>query len=266
MNIEAKHISYNVDKKPILKDISVKFETGKITAILGPNGAGKSTLLRAIANLIDYKGDIFFDNTDIKNIKRKILAQKVGFLPQHLEAPKDLTVEELAFYGRHPYRRFFGGEDEDTAKNAVEFALNAAKVSRLRNRRLKDLSGGERQRANLAMTLSGTPELLLLDEPTTYLDISHQLEVMEIVKQLNATKKITTIMVLHDLNHALRYANSAVIIKKGKIYKTGKPTETLTKETILKVFGVDSEILKTANNESVIVAKKSCFLENKYLT
>ncbi|MBP3723679.1 MAG: ABC transporter ATP-binding protein [Selenomonadaceae bacterium] len=259
MNVEAKHISYYAGKKPILTDISVKFETGRITAILGPNGAGKSTLLRGIANLIDYKGDIFIDNTDIKDIKRKVFAQKVGFLPQHLEAPKDLTVEELAFYGRHPYRSFFGGEDEKTAKKAVEFALHSAKVFHLRNRRLKDLSGGERQRANLAMTLSGTPALLLLDEPTTYLDISHQLEVMEIVKELNFKNNITVIMVLHDLNHAIRYADSAVIIKSGEIYKTGKPAEILTKETILKVFGVDSEIVKTAGGESVIVAKKPIF-------
>ena len=257
--IKVNHIFYTIDKKIILKDVSVKFDTGKITVILGANGAGKSTLLRAICNLIDYDGEIFINGENIKNIERKILAQKIGVLPQSLEAPKDLTVEELAYYGRHPYRKFFFGEDENIAKKAVDFALKSAKVEHLRNRRLKDLSGGERQRANLSMVLSGEPEILMLDEPTTYLDISHQLEVMEIVKKLNAERKITVIMVLHDLNHALRYADSAVIMKGGVIYKTGEPKKTLTRESIFEVFNVDSEILESKDGDSVIFPKKPLF-------
>lgn len=253
--IDVKKVSYAVNGKPILKNISVEFESEKINVILGANGAGKSTLLRAIANLIDYYGDIFFEGKNIKNIERKIFAQKVGVLPQNLEAPKDLTVEELTFYGRHPYRSFFKGEDEQKAKKAVDFALEAAKVNHLKDRKLKDLSGGERQRANLAMVFAKTPELLLLDEPTTYLDISHQLEVMEIVKSLNKEEKITVIMVLHDLNHALRYADNVIIIKNGEIYKTGTPKETLSTKIIFDVFNVDSEMLQSKTGERVIFIK-----------
>lgn len=257
--IEVKNVSYFINKKTILNNVSAKFETGRITVIIGANGAGKSTLLRALCNLINYDGEIFIDGENIKNIDRKLFAQKIGVLPQNLEAPKDLTVEELAYYGRHPYRSMFFGEDENTAKKAVDFALKAANIATLKNRRLRDLSGGERQRANLSMVLAGSPKILLLDEPTTYLDISHQLEVMEIVKKLNIEKNLTVIMVLHDLNHALNYADNVVIMKEGKIYRTGEPNKTLTKESILEVFNVDSEILKTKEGNSVIFPKKPLF-------
>ncbi|MBR2214119.1 MAG: ABC transporter ATP-binding protein, partial [Selenomonadaceae bacterium] len=219
---------------------------------IGPNGAGKSTFLRVLAGLHeDFAGKVTLDGEDIKRLGRKKLAQRLAILPQGAQAPADTTVEMLVDYGRFPYRGMFKSADQKKDREAVEWALTVTHLKDFRRRHLTQLSGGERQRAWIAMALAQQPRLLLLDEPTTYLDIAHQLEVMQIVRQINHVHNMTVIMVLHDINHALQYADEIVIIKGGVLYAQGTPADILTVETIGKVFNVRADIF--FNSQGVMV-------------
>lgn len=241
MTLETQNLQVAVNGQKILHDISVKFPAGKRTAIIGPNGAGKSTLLKAIAALNrDIEGKILLDGRDIESFGRKELARKMAILPQGTLAPADVTVENLVEYGRFPYRSFFTQDSEADVK-AVHWAMEVAKVTEFAPRRVQDLSGGERQRVFLAMVLAQQPEILLLDEPTTYLDIANQLQVMEIVAGLHREKQLTVIMVLHDMNHALQYADELVILQAGMVRAQGEPRRILTAECLQEIFGVRAD-------------------------
>jgi len=203
MELEVRALKVAIDGKEILHGISAAFSAGRRTAIIGPNGAGKSTLLKALAAInTDYEGEVLLAGQEIRTMGRKEIAKKIGILPQGAAAPPDTTVHQLVDYGRFPYRGLFS-RDAKTDREVVEWAMTAAHVEQLANRQVQTLSGGERQRVFLAMVLAQQPEILLLDEPTTYLDIAHQLEVMEIVERLNRDYHMTIIMVLHDINHVL---------------------------------------------------------------
>ena len=173
-------------------------------------------------------------------------------LPQGLSAPADITVRALVDYGRFPYRSWHSGSRNDDDIHAVDSAIRYTKMEALRNRQVMSLSGGERQRAWIAMALAQQPDYLLLDEPTTYLDIAHQLEVMDIVRQMNREHGITVIMVLHDINHALQYADEIVVIKNHGIYAHGAPNDVLTVDMIGRVFGVKADIFRNSLGASVL--------------
>ena len=253
MSIEAKNLSVTINDKVILEGINATIPNGKITSVIGPNGAGKSTLLKAVAGInSNYGGQVIIDGIDLKKIKRKELARKLAVLPQGMQAPPDVTVEQLVDYGRFPYRSWFKKSNQIEDEEAVEWAMSETNVSHLRHRQVMSLSGGERQRAWIAMALAQKPEILILDEPTTYLDIAHQLEVMNLIESINREYGMTVIMVLHDINHALQYADELVVIKEGRLFAQGSPDEILTVDLIRNVFGVRADIFKNSQGAAVL--------------
>jgi len=254
MNLSAEKISVTLGGKEILRDVNYKFSSGKRTAIIGPNGAGKSTLLKVLCLLNEkFSGAVTLDGKDIRALGRKNLAQVMAILPQERDAPHDTTVKQLISFGRFPHRKFFGGHSaEDEA--AIKKALELTKLEDFENRQVASLSGGERQRAWLAMTLAQRPKILLLDEPTTYLDIAHQLEVMEIVADVNKKFFTTIIMVLHDINHARLYSDEVLIIKDKKIFAAGEPKKILTAKILGEVFNVKADTFTNAAGDEIIFA------------
>lgn len=253
MSLCARHLTVALSGKEVLRDLSVDFPAGRRIAIIGPNGAGKSTLLRVLAALHPaYEGNVSLDGKDIRTIGRKVLAKKLAILPQGLAAPHDLTVEALVDYGRYPYRswRSMGRSKED--REAVAWALAETRLEAMRTRQVMSLSGGERQRAWIAMALARQPEILLLDEPTTYLDIAHQLEVMEIIRRLNKNHAMTVVMVLHDINHALQYADEIAVIKDRHIFSKGAPQDVLNVEMLAEVFGVRADVFTNSRGVQVL--------------
>ncbi len=252
MNLLAENISVTIGDKEILRDVSYNFPSGKRTAIIGPNGAGKSTLLKALCLLNEkFSGVVKLDGKDIRTLGRKNLARVMAILPQERDAPQDTTVKQLVSFGRFPHRKFFGGTTvEDDA--AIANALELTKLTDFANRQVVSLSGGERQRAWLAMTLAQRPKILLLDEPTTYLDIAHQLEVMDIIADVNRRFATTIIMVLHDINHARLYSDDVLIIKDKKIYAAGDPIKILTAQTLGEVFNVTADTFTNAAGNEII--------------
>ena len=252
MNLTAENISVTLGGKEILRDVSYNFPSGKRTAIIGPNGAGKSTLLKVLCLLNEnFSGNVKIDGKDIRTLGRKNLSRIMAILPQERDAPHDTTVKQLVSFGRFPYRKFFGGntsEDDAAIKNALELT----KLTDFANRQVISLSGGEKQRAWLAMTLAQRPKILLLDEPTTYLDIAHQLEVMDIIADVNKKFSTTIIMVLHDINHARLYSDDVLIIKDKKIYAAGDPIKILTARTLGEVFNVEADIFKNSAGDEII--------------
>ena len=247
--LSTRGLTIKINNKIILNDINLDFKPGKRTAIIGPNGCGKSTLLKTISGLSrNYKGDIFLDSQNIKNWSRKKIAKKMAILPQGATTPNDLTVKELVSYGRFPYRSLFKSSDNQNDKDIIENAMAKTKVDKFASRLVSTLSGGERQRTWIAMALAQQPQILLLDEPTTYLDIAHQLEVMQIVTELNKKENMTIIMVLHDINHARMYADDIVIIKDKQVFAQGSPQNTLNPDNLANVFGVKADIYQNCQN------------------
>lgn len=252
MTLETQNLQVAVNGKKILHDISVKFPMGRRTAIIGPNGAGKSTLLKAIAALNrDIEGQILLDGRDIGSFGRRELARQMAILPQGTMAPADVTVENLVEYGRFPYRSFFT-QDREADQRAVKWAMETAQIADFASRRVQDLSGGERQRVFLAMVLAQQPEILLLDEPTTYLDIANQLQVMDIVQDLHREQQITVIMVLHDINHALQYADEVIVLQDGRVRAQGEPREVLTVKCLRDIFHVEADVFANGRGQEII--------------
>ncbi len=253
MQLAVENVGLKIGDKEILRGVTHKFLEGKRTAIIGPNGAGKSTLLKILCLLNEnFDGLVTLDDDDIKNIGRRKISQVMAILPQEREAPQDTTVRQLASFGRFPYRKIFSSTtNEDNA--AVDWALQVTKMAGLENRQVATLSGGERQRAWLAMTLAQHPKILLLDEPTTYLDVAHQLEVMKIINAVNKNFAMTIIMVLHDINHARIFADEVLVIRNKKIFAAGVPEKILTADSVGKIFNVVADTFKNQRGESVII-------------
>ena len=252
MGIEVVHLCVSIAGKNILQDLTISFAEGKRTVIIGPNGVGKSTLLRTLAGIQrPAAGRVLLDGEEIRKFSRKKLARRLAILPQGMTAPPDTTVQQLVTYGRFPYRSIWGAGDAKADREAVAWAVEATHLGGYLKRQVATLSGGERQRAFLAMALAQQPSILLLDEPTTYLDIAHQLEVMKIITEVNARQSMTVIMVLHDINHALQYADELVILKNHRLYGQGRPQELMTVKTLAEVFGVKADIFR--NRQGVFV-------------
>lgn len=253
MKLEAKNISVQIGGKEIISNVSPNFAEGKCIAIIGPNGVGKSTLLRVLAALhSQYSGEVFLDGKNIRTISRKKIARHMAILPQTMQIPPDITVERLIDYGRFPYRGLFMSGDSKADKAAVDWAISVVNLEKFRTRQVNSLSGGERQRARIAMALAQIPQIMLFDEPTTYLDIAHQIEVMQIIRLINEKYKMTVIMVVHDINHALQYADEVIVLKKGKIFAQGQPQKILNVELLEKVFGVKADIFTNSRGASII--------------
>ena len=239
MSLETRELSFSYDLEvPILERLTVSIPKGKITALIGRNGCGKSTLLKLLNRLlVPTGGAVQLEGREIRDYGAKELAQTMAHLTQSPTAPSGLTVKELVEFGRHPYRGFLG---RATARDreVVEWALEQTTLVELADRALDSLSGGQRQRAWIAMALAQDTEYLLLDEPTTYLDIAHQLEVLELLAKLNEENKKTIVMVVHDPNHASQYAQHVVCLSGGNLLREGTPAEIFTEENVEELFGV----------------------------
>ena len=256
--LAAHGIDVGINKKTIVHDLSLEIPEGKITAIIGPNGCGKSTTLKAISRIWPVeKGSITFKGKDIKAFGHREFAQCLAILTQAPTAPTDLTVQDLVEMGRFPHRGFFGRGDKDDAKH-VEWALEQTNMTSMRQRLLHTLSGGERQRAWIAMALAQRPQVLLLDEPTTYLDICHQLEVMQLLVKLNRELGLTVVMVIHELNHAIQYADYVAVIKAGRLVTCGAPKEIVTARLLADVFRVQADEFACSNGLRALVPVDLC--------
>ena len=236
------NLTLGYDSATIIKNLDLTIPKGKITALVGANGCGKSTLLRGLARLLKpSKGTIYLDGADAFKLSTKEVAKKLGILTQGPVAPEGLTVRDLVACGRYPYQNWlqqWTKEDE----RGVEIALETTAMKELAERELDTLSGGQRQRAWIAMALAQDTDILLLDEPTTFLDLAHQIEVLDLLWELNQTQGRTLVMVLHDLNQACRYADYLVAVKKGGVFAQGSPAEVMSETMVLEVFGLDCKV------------------------
>jgi len=250
--ISTKNLNISYGNLDIVKDLNLDIPKGKITTIIGSNGCGKSTILKTIARIIQAKsGDIFVNNINIKEQSPKDLAKVMAVLPQSPQAPSGLTVEELISYGRFPHQKGFGKmrkEDEDI----VTWALKSTGIEAFRERPMEALSGGQRQRAWIAMALAQQTEILILDEPTTYLDLAHQLEILNLLEELNRKQGTTIVMVIHELNNAARFADHMIGVKKGKVICQGTAHEVMTKENLKELFNIDAEIVEDPRNNKPV--------------
>lgn len=236
--LEVRNLHLGYHNLSIIENLNLEIFTGKITVLVGVNGCGKSTLLRGLARLLPpLEGKVYLDGKAITQLPTKLVAQKLGILPQNPSAPEGFTVRDLVSQGRYPYqswRKQWSQQDDYW----VEQALVTTEMLSLSDRSLDSLSGGQRQRAWIAMALAQNTDILLLDEPTTFLDLAHQIEVLDLLTDLNQNLNRTIIMVLHDLNLASRYADYLIALNSGRIYAYGTPQEVMTVETIEAVFGL----------------------------
>nr|WP_277878368.1 ABC transporter ATP-binding protein [Coleofasciculus sp. FACHB-SPT36] len=242
--LSTRRLTLAYEGVPIIKNLDLAIPEGKITALVGANGCGKSTLLRGLARLLKPRnGTVYLDAADLFKLSTKEVAKQLGILPQGPVAPEGLTVRDLVALGRYPYQNWlqqWSKEDE----RLVALALATTGMTELAERSLDTLSGGQRQRAWIAMALAQDTEILLLDEPTTFLDLAHQIEVLDLLLELNQTQGRTLVMVLHDLNQACRYADYLVAVKEGCVYAHGTPMQVMTEEMVREVFGLGCRIVE----------------------
>jgi iron complex transport system ATP-binding protein len=237
---EKLHISYG--ERLIVKNLSVNIPDKKITTIIGSNGCGKSTLLKAITRIISHQsGSVILDGENISKEHTKSLAKKMAILPQTPESASGLTVGELVSYGRFPYQKGFGRLSKQDYQT-IDWALEVTGTKDYKFRLVDSLSGGQRQRVWIAMALAQETDIIFLDEPTTYLDMAHQLEVLELLQKLNKEQERTVVMVLHDLNQAARFADYIIALKDGEIIKAGTCDEVITHDVLKRVFHINAEI------------------------
>lgn len=250
--IDVSHLNVGYSKKIIVKDFNMTVNKGEVTTLIGPNGSGKSTILKTVARFIkEQSGCILLDGINISQMDRKQLARKMACLSQYNTSPEDTTIRELVSFGRNPHKKWYerlSKEDDEV----IDWAIKCANLSAMQHKRVVNLSGGERQRSWIAMSLAQKPEVLLLDEPTTYLDINNQIEILELVKELNKTMGLTVVMVLHDLNQAAKYSDNIYVLKNGKLAAKGKPREVLTRAIIRDVYKVEMDIIKHESGEELI--------------
>lgn len=245
--IQVKDLSVAYEEKLIIENMNLSIPKGEISIIIGANGCGKSTLLKTIARILKpRKGNIFINGKDVKTSKAKTLAKEVAVLPQSPVCPGGLTVKELIAYGRFPHQKTIAGLSVRD-NEVINWAIKETGLEEFADRRVDSLSGGQRQRAWIAMTLAQETDIILLDEPTTYLDMSYQLEVLLLLKKLNEEKKITIVIVLHELNNACRFADNIIGLKKGEIICEGKPSDVITNESLQEIYGIDA-VLQMSNS------------------
>ncbi|GAA1201695.1 ABC transporter ATP-binding protein [Pseudonocardia alaniniphila] len=243
VRLRAEQVRLGYGDRTIVDGLDLDVVAGTITAVIGPNGCGKSTLLRALGRLLKpTAGQVVLDGKRIDRVPTREVAKVLGLLPQAPSAPEGLTVADLVARGRHPHQAWYrqwSADDED----AVAQALDWTGIADLAERPVDQLSGGQRQRAWISMALAQGTDLLLLDEPTTFLDLAHQVDVLELVRRLHSEAGRTVVMVLHDLNLAARYADRLVAMREGRIVAAGKPAEVITEESLEEVFGLAARVI-----------------------
>jgi iron complex transport system ATP-binding protein len=241
--LTATNLSLGYDNASIIHNLSLTIPDGKVTTLVGPNGCGKSTLLRGLARLLKLRtGSVVLDSQNIWKLPTKELAKQLGILPQGPVAPEGLTVHELVAQGRYPHQSWlqqWSAKDERITRESLEIT----RIAEFADRPVDTLSGGQRQRAWIAMTLAQDSDLILLDEPTTFLDLAYQIEVLDLLHDLNIERGKTIVMVLHDLNHACRYTDMLVAIYNGQITAQGTPNEVVTEALVRDVFGIDCRVI-----------------------
>ncbi len=244
--MEIKHLTFAYGKQNILDDISLTFKENAITTLLGANGSGKTTLFNLCTkNLNPDRGIILLDRQNIFNINQRKFAEQVAIVHQQNRIMGDITVRQLVSYGRTPYMKFMRGySEEDLA--AIEWAIEVTGLQDFQERTLASLSGGQKQRVWIAMSLAQKSRYLFLDEPTTYLDIKYQIEILELIRNINREFGITVIMVLHDINQAIKYSDDVVGLKDGNIVFSGNPSEAITDESVSNLYdiGLAVEVFK----------------------
>jgi iron complex transport system ATP-binding protein len=241
--LAARALDLAYDQRTIVQDLDVEIPDGRITVIVGANACGKSTLLRGLARLLRPRGGVvLLDGEDVQGLPTKVVATRMGLLPQSPNAPEGITVADLVARGRYPHQRWFRQwTREDEA--AVAEAMARTNTSDLAERTVDELSGGQRQRVWIALALAQDTPLMLLDEPTTYLDLAHQVEVLDLLADLNEQEGRTIVLVLHDLNLACRYADHLIAMKAGAIVTEGTPAEVMTADVVEEVFGLRSQVI-----------------------
>ncbi|UNX56014.1 ABC transporter ATP-binding protein [Georgenia sp. TF02-10] len=241
--LRAERLSLAYDGDLVVRDLDLDLPAGRVTAVVGANGCGKSTLLRGLARLLRPRGGaVLLDGRPVHTLPAKEVARTIGILPQSATAPDGITVADLVGRGRYPHQGWFRqwtAADDD----AVRSALAATGTADLAARRVEELSGGQRQRVWLAMALAQDPDVLLLDEPTTFLDVTHQVDVLDLLHEQNRDRGTTVVMVLHDLNLAARYADQLVVMAAGQVVTAGPPSAVLTTDLLRDAFGLAAEIL-----------------------
>jgi iron complex transport system ATP-binding protein len=243
-HLETQRLNLGYEDHLIVQDLNLRIANGKISTIIGANGCGKSTILRALARLLKPKtGTVLLSGQSIQTLPTKAVAQALAILPQAPTAPEGITVEALVQFGRYPHQKFL--QPRSSEDNAlVAAALEQTKMQDFKDRPLETLSGGQRQRAWIAMALAQNTPVLLLDEPTTYLDLKHQLEVLHLLEELNAKTGKTIVMVLHDLNQAARYSHELMAVKDGRVIAQDTPERVLNHTLLREVFGLEVHLLK----------------------
>lgn len=241
--LHTEHLTLGYLETPVVENMDLALPEGQVTALVGANGSGKSTLLRALARLLrPREGAAFLDGKEIHSQGTREVARKLALLPQRPESPEGVTVRELVAYGRHPHRHPLRGLAPDD-HDMIAWALDATGMRIFAERPVGALSGGQRQRAWIAMALAQGTGTLLLDEPTTYLDMAHQLEVLQLLQRLNRTEERTVVMVVHDLNQASRFAHHMVAIAHGRVVAQGTPREVMTPDVLRRVFAIEADIV-----------------------
>ncbi|MCD8149777.1 MAG: ABC transporter ATP-binding protein [Clostridiales bacterium] len=250
--MEVKNLSFAYGRNRVLKDVSLKVESGKITTILGANGCGKSTLFYLMTkNLVPRQGRILLEGKSIKNMSLKEFACRVAIVQQYNTAGDDVTVERLVSFGRTPHRKMMQGKSEEDER-LVEWALSVTNLTKFKDREVSRLSGGQRQRVWIAMALAQNTKILFLDEPTTYLDIRYQLEILKLVRKLNREYGITIVMVLHDINQAIAFSDRVIGLRGGVVAVEGKPEEVIDRESIRTLYGVDLKVT-TVDGQKIVI-------------
>lgn len=241
--LQARNLSLGYEGPSIINNLSLAVPDARVTSIIGPNGCGKSTLLRGLGRLLAPRsGEVLLDGAPLASRTTREIATRISVLPQTPTAPSGLTVADLVSRGRHPRQKWYQ-QFSLADQSVVEDALAATDITNLADTPLEDLSGGQRQRAWISMTLAQETGILLLDEPTTYLDLAHQVDVLELVRRLNRVHHRTVVMVLHDISLAARYSDHMVAMKDGAIVMEGTPDEVVTPGLLKDVFGLDAHVV-----------------------
>ena len=250
--MEVRNLSFSYGKKKVLRDVSFKIEGGNITTIMGANGCGKSTLFSLMTkNLYPRKGNIFLSGKNIQNLSLKEFARKVSIVHQYNTSSDDITVERLVSFGRTPHMKMMQARTQED-EELIQWAMEVTNVEKYKSREVSRLSGGQRQRVWIAMALAQNTKILFLDEPTTYLDIRYQIEILELIQKLNEEYGITIIMVLHDINQAIHFSQEVIGLKDGMVSFQGNPQEVINREGICDLYGIDLDVREIEGKKFVL--------------
>lgn len=251
--LEARNLVAGYDERAIIKGLDLTIPEGKISVIIGSNGCGKSTLLKTFCRLNKVmSGDIYLDGRPVSDYAPKEMAKIISLMPQSPLVPEGITVYDLISRGRFPYRRVFRGMDARDFK-AIGEAMETMGITELRDRAVDELSGGQRQRVWIALALAQQTDILFLDEPTTFLDIAYQIDILDLLGELNRSKKTTIIMVLHDINLSVRYADYIFALKSGNLYAEGAPEKIISEKLIKDVYGLDNQVIIDPSSNAPMV-------------